>query len=127
MSSCMFLHADLLEPHYPEKVETLKGSVMEALQYTSASGVPSNSSRPLQIVMLLPHIRQVALQLTQHFISVHGDHQLHSDVFKRSKFELLKEMMDAFIKVSRAPAYSPSKAAANASELLLSNGVKHLQ
>ena len=98
-----------MEPNFPEKIETLKGNVMEALQYTSASNAaPGASSRPLQIVMLLPHIRQVALQLVQHFISVHGDAHLQNDLLKRNKFELLKEMMDAFIKVSRAPAYSPT-------------------
>ena len=88
--------ADLVKLHSAEKVETLKCRIIDALQYTVLEQHGGDIGRLSQLLMLLPHVRQVAMQTIQHFLSLSAHCIL-------PKFALLKEMVEAFVKVLGMP------------------------
>ena len=87
-----------------DKIESLKTRVVEALQYTvlerpGAGGGGGGAEggggvrRLSQLLLLLPHVRQLATQLIRHFIGLAA-----LDILP--KFALLNEMVEAFVKVT---------------------------
>ena len=122
------LCADLVNLDNADKIESLKTRVVEALQYTvlerpGAGGAGGGGAeggggvrRLSQLLLLLPHVRQLATQLIRHFIGLAA-----LDILP--KFALLNEMVEAFVKVTagadaalgqEAPEQSSSAAADSA-------------
>ena len=120
------LCADLVNLDNADKIESLKTRVVEALQYTvlerpgagGGGGAEGGGGvrRLSQLLLLLPHVRQLATQLIRHFIGLAA-----LDILP--KFALLNEMVEAFVKVTagadaalgqEAPEQSSSAAADSA-------------
>ena len=73
-----------------EKISCLRGRILQALHYTTIDRYHGKVSKVMNLLTLLPHIRQLGQQWIAHYVRCTQYKQLN-------QFGLLKEMIDAYL------------------------------
>ena len=85
-----FLFTDRSSGDSKDKISALRSRILKALHYTTIERYHGAVSKVMNLLTLLPHIRQLGQQWISHFVRCKGHDQL-------ATYGLLKEMTDAYL------------------------------